>query len=547
MNPTPKISIVIPVFNGADYLREAIDSALAQTYSNIEIVVINDGSRDEGATERIALSYGGKIRYFSKENGGVASALNRAIIEMTGEYFSWLSHDDLYYPNKIATQIQALSGMDRAKTILYSDYAIFSDNPDMVQEIRLPGVSPEQFRYFMTIANSLHGCTLLIPREAFATCGIFDEKLRTTQDYDLWFRMAEKFRFVHIPAVLVKGRQHEAQGSITMKNVALVEINALLSGFAGNLSPEELIATKHKSVSLAYAEIAASFWRRRFYLAARHATGLSLNHLGDGTLVDAMGTIIMLLRGAVTCALFSWACWLKRLMKIFGTGFAGFKRMFGRIINKLLQLRVRNLQDKFSLIYSRNIFGGKESRSGEGSDMLQTKEIRRVLPGLIQEFHVQTFLDAPCGDLFWMRATQLGVKKYIGVDIVEELVEKNRREFCDEAHEFLCRDLAQDELPFADVIFCRDCLVHLNFVDAKSVLLNFKRSGSHYLLTTTFPARDRNVDLVGKDIWRTINLQAEPFNFPPPLRLINEKCSEGNGAYTDKSLGLWRLSDIEVD
>lgn len=544
MNPQPKVSIVIPVYNGADYLREAIDSALAQTYSNIEIVVINDGSCDEGATERIALSYGDKIRYFSKENGGVASALNRAIIEMTGEYFSWLSHDDLYYPNKIATQIQALSGMDRAKTILYSDYAIFSGNPDMVQEIRLPGVSPEQFRYSLTIESFLHGCTLLIPREAFAVCGIFDEKLRTTQDYDLWFRMAEKFHFVHIPVVLLKARQHEAQGSITMKDAALVECNALLREFAENLSREELTAATRKSASLAYAEISVSFGRRRFYLAARHATGLSLNHLGDGTLVDAMGAIIMLLRGAVTCALFGWARWLKRLMKIFGSV---FKRMFGLIINKLLQLRVRNLQDKFSLIYSRNIFGGKDSRSGEGSNMLQTAEIRRVLPELIQELHVQTFLDAPCGDLFWMRVTKLGVNKYIGVDIVDKLVEKNRLEFSDEAHEFICRNLTQDELPCVDMIFCRDCLVHLNFADIKRVLLNFKRSGSLYLLTTTFAERDRNVDLVGKDIWRTLNLQIEPFNLPPPLKLINEKCSEGNGAYADKSLGLWRLSDIEMD
>ncbi len=95
----PKVSIVIPVYNGSDFLREAIDSALAQTYRNIEIVVVNDGSQDDGKTEHVALSYGNKIRYFSKPNGGVASALNRAIREMTGEYFSWLSHDDLYSSN----------------------------------------------------------------------------------------------------------------------------------------------------------------------------------------------------------------------------------------------------------------------------------------------------------------------------------------------------------------------------------------------------------------------------------------------------------------
>ena len=82
---SPKVSIVIPVYNGANYLSEAIDSALAQTYSNIEILVVNDGSNDEGATERIAKSYGEKIRYFAKENGGVSSALNLGIREMHGE------------------------------------------------------------------------------------------------------------------------------------------------------------------------------------------------------------------------------------------------------------------------------------------------------------------------------------------------------------------------------------------------------------------------------------------------------------------------------
>ena len=85
----PKVSIVIPVYNGSDYLGEAIDSALTQTYPNIEILIVNDGSNDGGATERIARSYGDKVRYVSKDNGGVASALNLAIREMKGDYFSW--------------------------------------------------------------------------------------------------------------------------------------------------------------------------------------------------------------------------------------------------------------------------------------------------------------------------------------------------------------------------------------------------------------------------------------------------------------------------
>ena len=82
----PKVSIVIPVFNGSNYLKEAIDSALAQTYKNIEIIVVNDGSDDKGETEKIAKSYGSKIKYFKKENGGVATALNFGIKKMTGKY-----------------------------------------------------------------------------------------------------------------------------------------------------------------------------------------------------------------------------------------------------------------------------------------------------------------------------------------------------------------------------------------------------------------------------------------------------------------------------
>ncbi len=81
-NLLPKVSIVIPVYNGSDFLAHAIDSALSQTYNNIEILVINDGSNDDGTTERVATSYGDKIRYFSKPNGGVASALNMGISKM---------------------------------------------------------------------------------------------------------------------------------------------------------------------------------------------------------------------------------------------------------------------------------------------------------------------------------------------------------------------------------------------------------------------------------------------------------------------------------
>lgn len=222
--------------------------------------------------------------------------------------------------------------------------------------------------------------------------------------------------------------------------------------------------------------------------------------------------------------------------------------MFRTIIAQILQLKKyaqpKNLKKKFSQIYLQNTFGGKESLSGGGSSLEQTKEIRLRLPELIKEFGIESLVDAPCGDWYWMRDTNLGVSEYYGVDIVDALISKNQAEYGTSSIKFVCLNLTEDSLPKADIIFCRDCLVHLQYSDIKKVLQNFKRSGAKYLLTTTFTERKENVDLLGNDIWRTLNLQLSPFNFPPPLKLINEKCTEYNGDYDDKHLGLWLLADI---
>ena len=130
--PNPLVSIVIPVYNGANYLSEAIDSALAQTYVNVEVIVVNDGSTDDGKTKDIALSFGNRIRYLEKGNGGVATALNLAVGEMRGELFSWLSHDDAYYPDKIARQVATLAAIEDDKTIPFCNYDIIDHGSQVV-------------------------------------------------------------------------------------------------------------------------------------------------------------------------------------------------------------------------------------------------------------------------------------------------------------------------------------------------------------------------------------------------------------------------------
>lgn len=188
----PLVSIIIPVYNGATYMREAIESALAQTYPNIEVIVVNDGSADEGKSEKIALSYGDQVRYISKTNGGVSSALNCGIKAMKGEYFSWLSHDDAYMPQKIEVQIKSLKK--------YSDDKIVSvcltDTIDAQSHIIKPAssrhtsglISWKEATMYMT-QNGANGCSLLIPKSAFDDAGLFDEQLRYCQDILMWWKI----------------------------------------------------------------------------------------------------------------------------------------------------------------------------------------------------------------------------------------------------------------------------------------------------------------------------------------------------------------------
>lgn len=215
----PLVSIVIPVYNGANYMREAIDSALAQTYDNCEVLVINDGSNDNGETDRIARSYGDKIRYFAKANGGVATALNLGIKEMRGEYFSWLSHDDVYLPEKVEVQVNALACCADKVTLVYSNHRYIDEHGNVIGEAQLHDARDSGGLFcFLYEESSVHGCSLLIPKQAFETVGLFSESLPTTQDYDLWLRFARSYPYVYENQVLVCSRTHAGQGSLTIGN-----------------------------------------------------------------------------------------------------------------------------------------------------------------------------------------------------------------------------------------------------------------------------------------------------------------------------------------
>jgi SAM-dependent methyltransferase len=200
-------------------------------------------------------------------------------------------------------------------------------------------------------------------------------------------------------------------------------------------------------------------------------------------------------------------------------------------------------EEAFVRMIQLNAQDGLESVCGHGSSLAQTAEIRQQLPLLFADFDVRSMLDAPCGDFNWMKLVISDVKEYVGADVLPELIAQNRRNLSDPNRKFITLDVQGDELPEVDLIFCRDCLVHFSYQDALRALYNFQKSKSTYLLTTTFTNRKVNDDIITGD-WRTLNLQLAPFHFPPPITIINECCPEDGGRYSDKSLGLWRLSDI---
>jgi len=213
------VSIVIPTYNRAELLPQAIESALKQTYRNIEVIVVDDGSTD--STSMLCKRYGSQIKYVRKENGGIGSALNRGIAEMRGEWFKWLSSDDYLQPE--AVDLLLRKAWEENAKIVYGSYRIVD------HDRRVVGFCPEQNWDYLSFAAQLvrqhmgNGSSVLIHKSVFEKVGLFDERLKAGEDYDLWLRacLLYKIRFKCVTAFILNYRAHEKQLTAQMREQAL--------------------------------------------------------------------------------------------------------------------------------------------------------------------------------------------------------------------------------------------------------------------------------------------------------------------------------------
>jgi len=197
------------------------------------------------------------------------------------------------------------------------------------------------------------------------------------------------------------------------------------------------------------------------------------------------------------------------------------------------------MEDTFSTIYENNEWKNSESRSGSGSTNFQTKYIQEQMVRMIKKYKIRRVFDCPCGDFNWFKNIVNEIPIYIGADIVPSIITTNLQKY---PYHFIRFDIIKDPIPDVDLIFCRDLLCHFSLDSICKALDNIKRSKATYLLVTTNINRTFRSIKTGE--WQPLSLLDAPFYFPKPIELISENCSEFYPLYMDKSLALWKVSDI---
>lgn len=203
-----------------------------------------------------------------------------------------------------------------------------------------------------------------------------------------------------------------------------------------------------------------------------------------------------------------------------------------------------DLQSRFKAIYDTGVWrhGQHDTTpgSGAGSSVAATAALRHALPSLLNDLNAKTLLDLGCGDFSWMQHVSIG-QTYVGVDVVEDVIETNTKLYGQPGRVFETRDATVDTLPDADVVLCREVMFHLSFDDIMKLLRNVLSKKRSYLIATSDRLTAFNSDIPTGD-FRLLNLQAGPLKFPPPDHVIDD-----SAVFSRRIIGVWdaeRLSGL---
>jgi glycosyltransferase involved in cell wall biosynthesis len=271
------VSVVIPAYNAARYLGEALDSVFAQTVTDLEVVVVDDGSTDD--TPQIAQGYGSRVRYVRQANAGVASARNRGLAESTGRYVAFLDADDTWLPGKLERQVAALAARPAAR-VCHTDFDLMGGGtaPAGLRR-RVKPTAGSLLEQLLTVGNVVGTpSTVVCERSLLEEVGGFDPALSQCADWDLWARLAPRTEFVYVDECLVRYRQHDGNMSRDVRRLENDSVRLLDKAFSS-------------------AELPPHLRRRRRAALAWNDTVLSGSYLHQGQLRDAVRCAARSLRG----------------------------------------------------------------------------------------------------------------------------------------------------------------------------------------------------------------------------------------------------------
>jgi GT2 family glycosyltransferase len=254
----PNVSVIIPTYNRAHLVDEAIDSVLAQTYRDHEIIVVDDGSTDD--TQQVLQSYGDAIRLVTRRNGGSCAARNTGLEQAQGDYIAFLDSDDLFLPGKLELQ---LKGFDRFPSagMIYSRSLRFEHGRGLDDRLlgtyvgHAPGELQDIFEDMLLLKRAPLTHDTLVRRNCFTEVGGFDTQLRVATDHDMWLRVSARCQVAFVDAAVAAYRQHDSQMSnqSRLRGEYARDLDYILDKAAHDLPPARRTAQVSRAIARARA------------------------------------------------------------------------------------------------------------------------------------------------------------------------------------------------------------------------------------------------------------------------------------------------------